>query len=129
MIFKEIASNAKSEWQALQKGSYILIGTATCGRAAGALDVVDAFSRELARRGLEVPIIKVGCTGLCYADPFVTISKPGSLRVAYANVTPEIVSRLVEGYVAGDDPCLELALGTLEGGGGEDNLYSRASQV
>jgi NADH-quinone oxidoreductase subunit F len=119
MVFKEIASNAKSEWEALQKGSYILIGTATCGRAAGALDVVDAFSRELARRGLEVPIIKVGCTGLCYADPFVTISKPGSLRVAYANVTPETVSRLVEGYVAGDDPCLELALGTVEGGRGE----------
>ncbi|HXZ95106.1 MAG TPA: NADH-ubiquinone oxidoreductase-F iron-sulfur binding region domain-containing protein, partial [Dehalococcoidia bacterium] len=29
------------------------------------------------------------------------------------------VPRLVEGYVIGDDPCLELALGTLEGGGGE----------
>jgi NADH-quinone oxidoreductase subunit F len=119
LAFREIKNKAEFEWQALQKGSYILIGTATCGRAAGALDVVDAFSRELARRGLEVPIIKVGCTGLCYADPFVTISKPGSLRVAYANVTPETVSRLVEGYVAGDDPCLELALGTVEGGRGE----------
>jgi NADH-quinone oxidoreductase subunit F len=119
MTFKEITSKAKSEWEALQKGSYILVGTATCGRAAGALDVVDAFNKELARRGLEIPIIQVGCTGLCHADPFVTISKPDSLRVAYANVTPESVSRLVEGYVAGDDPCLELALGTLEGGGGE----------
>ncbi len=119
LAFREIKNKAEFEWQALQKGSYILVGTATCGRAAGALDVVDAFSRELARRGLEVPIIKVGCTGLCYADPFVTISKPGSLRVAYANVTPETVSRLVEGYVAGDDPCLELALGTVEGGRGE----------
>lgn len=119
LAFREIKNKAEFEWQALQKGSYILVGTATCGRAAGALDVVDAFSRELARRGLEVPIIKVGCTGLCYADPFVTISKPGSLRVAYANVTPETVSRLVEGYVAGDDPCLELALGTVEGGDGE----------
>jgi NADH-quinone oxidoreductase subunit F len=119
MTFEEITSKAKSEWEALQNGVHILIGTATCGRAAGALDVVDAFDKELARRGLEVPVIKVGCTGLCYADPFVTISKPGSLRVAYGNVTPETVSRLVEGYVAGDDPCLELALGTVEGGEGE----------
>jgi NADH-quinone oxidoreductase subunit F len=116
---EEIRNKARSEWGTLQDRVHILISTATCGRAAGALDVVDAFSRELARRGLEVPIIKVGCTGLCYADPFVTISKPGSLRVAYANVTPESVPRLVEGYVAGDDPCLELALGTLEGGDGE----------
>jgi NADH-quinone oxidoreductase subunit F len=119
MTFKEINNKAKSEWEAVQKGSYILVGTATCGRAAGALDVFDAFNEELVRRGLEVPIIQVGCTGLCHADPFVTISKPGSFRVAYANVTPEIVPRLVEGYIAGDDPCLELALGTLEGGGGE----------
>jgi NADH-quinone oxidoreductase subunit F len=119
MTFDEITRKAKSEWEALRNGAYVLIGTATCGRAAGALDVVDAFDRELARRGLEVPIIKAGCTGLCYADPFVTISKPSSLRVAYANVTPETVSRLVEGYVAGDDPCLELALGTVEGGEGQ----------
>jgi NADH-quinone oxidoreductase subunit F len=119
LAFRETKDRAKSEWRALQKGTYILVGTATCGRAAGALDVVDAFKRELARRTLEVPIIQVGCTGLCHADPFVTISKPGSVRVAYANVTPETVSRLVEGYVVGDDPCLELALGTVEGGDGE----------
>jgi len=119
MTFEEINSRAKSEWETLQKGSYILVGTATCGRAAGALDVVDAFNKELTRQGLEVPIIQVGCTGLCYADPLVVISKVGSLRVVYANVTPEIVPRLVEGYVAGDDPCLELALGTFEGGEGD----------
>jgi NADH-quinone oxidoreductase subunit F len=122
MTFEEISNRAQSEWEALQKGSYILVGTATCGRAAGALDVVDAFKKELRRQGLEVPIIQVGCMELCYADPFVTISKPDSLRVVYHNVTPEIVPRLVEGYVAGDDPCLELALGTLEGGG-EEGVY------
>ena len=119
MTFEEITRNAKSEWEALQKETYICVGTATCGRAAGALDVLDAFNSELQRRGLKVPVIQVGCTGLCYADPFVTVSKPDSLRVAYANVTPETVSRLVEGYVGGDDPCLELALGTVEWGDGE----------
>jgi NADH-quinone oxidoreductase subunit F len=122
MTFEEISDKAKSEWEALQKSSYITVGTATCGRAAGALDVVDAFNKELARRGLEVPIIQVGCIELCYADPLVTICKPDSLRVVYHNVTPDLVPRLVEGYVAGDDPCLELALGTLEGGG-EETVY------
>jgi NADH-quinone oxidoreductase subunit F len=116
MAFEQIKNTAKSEWEALQKSSYILVGTATCGRAAGAMDIVDAFKKELARKGLEVPIVQVGCTSLCYTDPFVIISKPGSFRVAYANVTAENVPRLVEGYVAGDDPCLELALGTVEGG-------------
>jgi NADH-quinone oxidoreductase subunit F len=59
MTFEEISNKAKSEWEALQKGSYILIGTATCGRAAGALDVVGAFKKELRRQGLEV-------RSLCY---------------------------------------------------------------
>jgi NADH-quinone oxidoreductase subunit F len=119
MTFEEIITKAKSEWEVMEKGAYVLVSAATCGRAAGALDVVDAFRKELTRRNVEVPVIEVGCTGLCYADPFVTISKPDSMRVAYANVTVENVSRLVEGYVVGDDPCLELALGTVEGGGGE----------
>jgi len=100
MTYEEISNKAQTEWEALQKSNHVLIGTATCGRAAGALDVVDAFNKELARHSLEVPVVQVGCTGLCYADPFVTISKPDSLRVAYANITTENIRRLVEGYVA-----------------------------
>jgi len=117
--FELISSAANSEWQALQNTTHVLVGTATCGRAAGALDTIDAFHKELERRGLQVPVIQVGCIGLCYAEPLVVVSKPESLRIAYANVTPEIVPRIVEGYIFADDPCLELALGTLEGGGEE----------
>jgi len=119
MTFEEISNKAKSEWAAMQNSTYILIGTATCGRAAGAMATIAAFEEELARRGIEVTITKVGCMGLCYAEPLVTISKPGSLRIVYHNVTPEIVPRIVEGYIVTDDPCLELALGTLEGDGEE----------
>ena len=119
MTFEEITDKARAEWQALQDNTHILVGTATCGRAAGALDTVAAFNEELTRRHIEVPIIQVGCMGLCYAEPLVVISKPEFLRIAYHNVTPEIVPRLVEGYIVRDDPCLELALGTLEGGGEE----------
>jgi NADH-quinone oxidoreductase subunit F len=119
MNFEEIKDRARSEWDVQRKGVHILVSAATCGRAAGALDVIDALNQELARQGLEIPVIQVGCTELCFADPLVVISKPDSLTIAYANISPEIVPRLVTGYVAGDDPCLELALGTLEGGEGE----------
>lgn len=59
-------------------------------------------------------MVQVGCMGLCYAEPLVILSKPGALRIAYQNITPEMVPRLVEGYIMGEDPCLELALGTFE---------------
>jgi NADH-quinone oxidoreductase subunit F len=116
MTFDEIQRQANSEWEALQQSEKprILIGTATCGRAAGATDVVKAFQREIKRQNAEAIITQVGCLGLCYAEPLVVITKPDNFSVCYANVTPEIVPRLVEGYLLGDDPCLELALGTFE---------------
>jgi NADH-quinone oxidoreductase subunit F len=114
LIFEEIRKRAVDQWEALRNETHILVGAATCGRAAGALDVIDAFKNECSRQGLDVPIIPVGCIGLCYAEPLVIISKPESLRIAYHNITQDFVPRLVEGYIMGDDPCLELALGTFE---------------
>ena len=114
MKFEETRKRANTHWEAVEKGIHVLVGTATCGRAAGALDVIDAFKIELSRQSIDVPIIQVGCIGLCYAEPLVIISKPESLRIVYHNITPDLVSRLVEGYIIGDDPCLELALGTLD---------------
>jgi len=116
MTFENIKDRAKAEWEDLQSNTYILIGTPTCGRAAGALATLEAFEKELSRRNIDVKIIQVGCMGLCYAEPLVTISRPDSFRVVYHNISPELVPRLVEGYIMSDDPCLELALGTLEGG-------------
>jgi NADH-quinone oxidoreductase subunit F len=54
---------------------------------------------------------------LCYAEPLVTIFKPDSLRVVYHNVTPDACTPPCGRLCYGDDPCLELALGTLEGNG------------
>ena len=91
MIFEEIRKRAQAQWEALEKGVHILVGTATCGKAAGALDVIDAFKNEFVRQSIDVPIIQVGCIGLCYAEPLVIISKPESLRIVYHNITPDLV--------------------------------------
>jgi len=121
MTFEQIQQKAKTEWDSLYHGPipHVLIGTATCGRAAGALPVVEAFNKELARQKAQAVVTQVGCIGLCSFEPLVTIIKPDSFTVCYNNVTPQIVPTLVEGYVLGEDPCLDLALGTLEGGESE----------
>ncbi len=120
MTFEEIQNQAKVDWDSLYHGEvpHILIGTATCGRAAGALPVVEALNKELARRHAQAKVTEVGCIGLCSLEPLVTIIKPGSFTVCYNNVTPQAVPTLVECYVQNDDPCLELALGTVEAGDG-----------
>jgi NADH-quinone oxidoreductase subunit F len=121
MTFEQIQQKARTEWDSLYHGAvpHVLIGTATCGRAAGALPVVEAFHKELDRQNAKAVVTQVGCIGLCSFEPLVTIIKPDSFTVCYNNVTPQMVPTLVEGYVLGDDPCLDLALGTVEGGEGE----------
>ncbi len=118
MSFDEIQKRAVKEWEALQHSEKprIMVGTATCGRAAGALAVLETIKQELARLGLDATVMQVGCIGLCYAEPVVDIIKPNRPRITYGSVTPEIMAQLIEDYLVHDNPRPDLALGTI----GED---------
>jgi NADH-quinone oxidoreductase subunit F len=113
--FNEIRSQAISEWEALEnsKKPRILIGTATCGRAAGAMAVLEAINRELARHKIKAIVIQVGCIGFCYVEPVINIIKPGRPHIYYANVTPESAAQLIDDYLIKDNPRPDLALGTV----------------
>jgi len=115
MTFDEIQCRAMSEWEALEQRNKprILIGAATCGRAAGALAVLEAINSKLAEHNVEADITQVGCIGLCYAEPIVNIVKPGCPHVYYGSLTPELASQLVEDYIINDNPRPDLALGTV----------------
>jgi len=91
MTFEEIRSQAIAEWEALQQSEKprIIIGSATCGRAAGAMAVLEAIKSTLAKLSLEAIITHVGCIGLCYTEPLVDIVKPNRPRISYGNVTPK----------------------------------------
>ena len=110
--FQEIKNRAESHWQELWNSDkpVILVGTATCGRAAGALEVIDTINAELAKHNLEANITQVGCIGICYAEPLVDIVKPNRSRICYGNVTPKIIPQLVEDYIINDNPHPDLAL-------------------
>ncbi len=92
----------------------IFIGCATCGISVGALEVVEAFKNELKKHEIQGELIKVGCLGICFAEPLVYIMKNGNPTICYKNLKPEDVSRIVYNYFIEDDPCLDLAIGTLE---------------
>lgn len=114
MSFEGIKRKAKSQWEEMQNSlnPRILIGTATCGMAAGAEDILQALEKELARQGIKAEIMQVGCIGLCYAEPLIEVMKPGKPSVFYGNLTPEIISEIVKDWLAGDNPRPDLAMGT-----------------
>ncbi len=116
LAFEKIKSLAESRWRELQDGGkpVIMVGTATCGRAAGAMEIVQAIRAELKKQNLDCPVIEVGCLGHCYAEPLVIISKPGYSPICYGLINPVIAERLVREFILGDNPCLEFVLGALE---------------
>jgi NADH-quinone oxidoreductase subunit F len=114
--FARLRSKALDKWQSLKRGDEptIRVGTATCGRAAGALEIFKAFQEETQRAGTRAHLLQVGCLGHCYAEPLVMISRPGFPAIAYGRVNPVIASLLVHSFLLAGDPCMELMLGALE---------------
>ncbi len=69
-------------------------------RAMGALEIHDAFVRELAAAGLsdEVALVKTGCQGLCAGAPVMGIDPEG---IVYMGVKPEDVAGIVQTTLIG----------------------------
>ena len=99
--FREIAEQALQNRREVypEEQTLITVGAATCGRAAGAAEVIEALKAEVVKQGLNVPIVEVGCLGHCYAEPMLTISKPGYPPICYGYVNPVIAERLVKEFV------------------------------
>jgi NADP-reducing hydrogenase subunit HndB len=89
MTFEEIKQKAIEEWESLEQEGIpvIRIGAATSDRAAGALEVVEAFENELTRLNVEAKIVQTGSVGYGNYEPLVIISKPDYPRICYNNVT------------------------------------------
>ena len=113
--FDELSRQAREEWRTLvgNKKPLILVGTATCGRAAGSLEVLEIFKKESQKRRLHCHIIEVGCLGACYAEPIVCITKPFRPGICYGHISPVRAKELIEKYLIKDYILPDYALGTI----------------
>jgi NADH-quinone oxidoreductase subunit F len=113
--YEELRKDAVERAQELERAhAVVMVGTATCGRATGAMDVFRALKSEVKAQNLDCPVMEVGCMGHCYAEPIVIIAKAGQPRMVYQKVTPDIARKLVRDYIMGNDPCAASALGSLD---------------
>jgi NADH:ubiquinone oxidoreductase subunit F (NADH-binding)/(2Fe-2S) ferredoxin len=86
----QLRQAAARRWQARTDGDLpvIYLGTASCGRAAGALETLQAVRETLSELHIEAHIVEVGCIGPCYLEPLMDVALPGQPRISYANVSP-----------------------------------------
>ncbi len=109
---KEIES-AKKKWESLEdnKEPIIYIGAASCGRAAGALDLLVGIKSFIKEANVEARIVEVGCIGPCYLEPLVDVKMPGQPRVSYNNVNAKTLSMILKSHLIDGVPHTKLALG------------------
>jgi len=84
------------------EGDRITVGLATCGVSAGGLPVFEALHNAK----LDILIERVGCIGMCYLEPIVTVVQKGK-RSIYGLVTKEKVQMLIDCIKKGEE-CKEL---------------------
>lgn len=87
----------------------VVVGMATCGIAAGARPVLNAFVEGVADKGIgnKVMVTQTGCIGMCKYEPIVEIMEPGKEKVTYIKMTAEkakevIDQHLIRGQIVSD---------------------------
>ena len=90
----------------------VLVGMATCGIAAGARPVLNAFVEEVAKRGLrDIMVTQTGCIGICQYEPVVEIVTPGQEKVTYVKMTAEKAVRVVNDHLVNGNVVTEYTIG------------------
>lgn len=111
-LTKHIAS-AKKKWEMLQgnKEPIIYVGAASCGRAAGALDLLTGINAFLEEHNIKARVMQVGCIGPCYLEPLIDIKMPGQPRISYGNVNEKTLALILKTHLLEGKPHAKLALG------------------
>jgi NADP-reducing hydrogenase subunit HndB len=90
----------------------VTVGLATCGIAAGAKPVFEAFSDFVKENGLDNIYVKqVGCIGLCQFEPLVEIVKGGE-TVTYINMDESKAKTVAEKHLKDGEVVNEFTVGS-----------------
>lgn len=91
----------------------IVVGMATCGIAAGARPVLNAFVEGVAKSDLseKVTVSQTGCIGICQYEPVVEVFEAGKEKVTYVKMTPERAARVLEEHIKGGKVVAEYTIG------------------
>ena len=81
----------------------VVVGMATCGIAAGARPVLNAFVEEVNKADLcdKVTVSQTGCVGYCQLEPIVEVYEAGKEKITYIKMTPDKVKEVVEKHLKG----------------------------
>jgi NADP-reducing hydrogenase subunit HndB len=72
----------------------------TCGIAAGAREIMNAFLEEITKQDVKDVILTTsGCAGLCSREPMATVEFMSDAPVKYVDLTPEKAAKIFNDHV------------------------------
>jgi NADH-quinone oxidoreductase subunit F len=77
----------------------ILVGRGTCGIAAGANKVFEAFEASLADKNVKAELCSTGCIGACYLEPIVDVIADDGKKYSYVKIDATAAEEIVEKHV------------------------------
>ena len=93
----------------------IVVGMATCGIAAGARPVLNAFLKEIEDRHLQnVICTQTGCIGICRYEPVVEVFTPDGAKTTYVKMTEDKVGKVVTEHIVNNKVVQEFTIGAYE---------------
>ena len=97
------------------EGIRVVVGMATCGIAAGARPVLNAFVEGVNKEDLEdkVSVTQTGCIGICQYEPVVEVFEAGKEKITYVKMTPEKAQEVVEKHLKGGQVISEYTIGAV----------------
>lgn len=92
----------------------VVVGMATCGIAAGARPVLNAFVDGVNKNNLtdKVSVTQTGCIGICQYEPVVEIFEDGKDKVTYVKLDAEKAAEIVEKHLKGGEVVTEYTIGS-----------------
>ncbi len=81
-------------------GTILFVGAGTCGRANGALSLIEKTRSYVEDRSLPVTVVEVGCGGYCQREIFVDMQHGDGLRLSYCDLNPDNVEEFLEAVFA-----------------------------
>ncbi|MBQ9354872.1 MAG: (2Fe-2S) ferredoxin domain-containing protein [Clostridia bacterium] len=90
----------------------VVVGMATCGIAAGARPVLNAFVEGVNAEGLsdKVTVSQTGCIGICQFEPVVEVFEAGKEKVTYVKMNAEKAKEVIEKHLKGGNVISEYTI-------------------
>ncbi|MBP3367811.1 MAG: (2Fe-2S) ferredoxin domain-containing protein [Clostridia bacterium] len=94
----------------------IVVGMATCGIAAGARPVLNAFVEGVSEAGLgdTVTVTQTGCIGICQYEPVVEVYTKDQDKVTYVKMDAARAKEVLEKHIKGGKVVTEYTIGAAQ---------------